>query len=54
MRLSEANLAEAQQIAQIGSWEIDLKTGKILCSDQLFKIFDIEKEYFDGNLQSML
>lgn len=54
LRLSEANLAEAQQIAQIGSWEIDLRTGKILCSDQMFKIFDIEKEYFDGNLQSLL
>ena len=53
LRQSEANLAEAQQIAQIGSWEIDLNTGKMKCSDQMFKLFEIDKDHFDGNLQSL-
>ncbi|MBB6051012.1 sensor domain-containing diguanylate cyclase [Armatimonas rosea] len=40
----EANrrLAEAQCVAQIGSWEFELATGKITWSDQTFRLFGFD------------
>jgi PAS domain S-box-containing protein len=38
LRRSEANLAEAQRIAHFGSWAWDLTTGKLHCSDEMFRI----------------
>lgn len=45
---SEANLEEAQRIAKIGSWKLDLTTGELQWSDQIFEMFDIKQEAFDG------
>jgi PAS domain S-box-containing protein len=42
LRKSEANLAEAQRIAQVGSWEWDMGTGKVSWSDELFRIFGVD------------
>ncbi|MEA3075200.1 MAG: hypothetical protein QOF60_108, partial [Actinomycetota bacterium] len=35
-------LAEAQRVAQLGSWENDLRTGRVTWSDQLFRLFGYE------------
>jgi len=35
---SEAALAEAQRIARLGSWEFDVATGKVVGSEQLYRI----------------
>ncbi len=42
LRRSERNLAEAQRIAAIGSWEWDLTTGTALRSEQLHRIYGVE------------
>jgi len=42
--LSEKLLNESQKMAGIGSWEFDLKTNDLYWSDELYKIFEIEKE----------
>jgi len=42
LRDSEAALAEAQQIAHVGSAIVDVKTGEINASDEYFRIFDLE------------
>jgi PAS domain S-box-containing protein len=42
LRQSEARLAEAQQIARIGSWDFDLRTEKITWSEELFAIFGLD------------
>ncbi len=42
IRESEKQLKEAQSIAKLGSWEIDLKQGTISWSDELFRIYEIE------------
>jgi two-component system, sensor histidine kinase and response regulator len=42
LKRSEARLAEAQQIAQVGSWEVDLVTGKSIWSDELFRLLGFE------------
>ena len=39
---SQASLARAQRIAHIGSWEYNILTGKILWSEELFRIFGYE------------
>jgi PAS domain S-box-containing protein len=41
-RLSQLRLNEAQDLAQMGSWERDLKSGKIYPSDGLYRIFGYE------------
>ncbi|HEV7921074.1 MAG TPA: PAS domain S-box protein [Thermoanaerobaculia bacterium] len=43
LRLREAQLAEAQEIANLGSWELDLRTGARMWSDQIFRMHGIEK-----------
>jgi diguanylate cyclase (GGDEF)-like protein/PAS domain S-box-containing protein len=35
----ESSLAEAQSIAKLGSWEMDLITGTLRCSRELYKLF---------------
>ncbi|HEY9614812.1 response regulator [Allocoleopsis sp.] len=42
LRRSEANLAEAQRIAHVGSWEFDVITHKITWSEELFRIFGLD------------
>lgn len=39
LRQSEARLAEAQQVAQLGSWEYDLVTSHITWSAELYRIY---------------
>jgi diguanylate cyclase (GGDEF)-like protein/PAS domain S-box-containing protein len=38
MLSSESKLAEAQRISHLGSWEWNLKTNGILCSEEMFRI----------------
>jgi PAS domain S-box-containing protein len=39
LRHSEAALRRAQQVAHIGSWEVDVQTGRITWSEESFHIF---------------
>jgi PAS domain S-box-containing protein len=41
LRQSGARLEEAQRIAHIGSWEVDLATGRATWSDELYRIMGI-------------
>ncbi len=41
VQLSERRLAEAQQIAHIGSWEYHRKTGLLLWSDETYRLFEM-------------
>lgn len=43
---SEKNLKEAQSIAQMGRWELNPKTNKLIWSDSIYELFDIEKTEF--------
>ena len=43
---SEAMLAEAQRIANVGSWEWDLQSSEVIWSDQMFRIFGEERGSF--------
>ncbi len=43
LRQSESRLAEAQRIAQVGSWDLDLRTGAVTWSDELYRIFGLQR-----------
>lgn len=39
---SERQLAQAQRIAQLGSWEWDVETGRLTWSDEMYRIYGLE------------
>ncbi len=47
---SEGDLKTAQSIAHIGSWKWGVETGEVEWSDEMFRIFGIDKETHAGNL----
>lgn len=54
LRKSESNLAEAQRIAHIGSWELDIVTNTLKWSKEMYTVFDISPETFDGRPESLI
>jgi PAS domain S-box-containing protein len=44
LRNSEASLAEAQRIAHLGNWALDLANNKLSCSNEFCRIFEIDKD----------
>jgi PAS domain S-box-containing protein len=54
MQDSEARLIEAQRIARIGNWELNLATNKLTWSDEIFRIFEIEKERLGASYEGFL
>jgi PAS domain S-box-containing protein len=42
LRHSEVQLAQAQRLAHVGSWDWDLLTNKVTWSDELYRIFGLE------------
>jgi PAS domain S-box-containing protein len=42
LKKSEANLAAAQRVAHVGSWEYDILTGNITWSEEKFRIFGLD------------
>lgn len=47
VRGSEAVLAQAQQIAHVGSWELDIKTNKLYWSNELYRICGVDPKRFE-------
>ena len=54
LRESEIRLREAQRIAGIGNWELDLVSGELHWSDEIFRIFEIDKEEFGASYGAFL
>lgn len=44
LRVSEARLAEAQRIARVGNWELDLRSRAFLGSAEAFRLFEFGDE----------
>jgi diguanylate cyclase (GGDEF)-like protein/PAS domain S-box-containing protein len=54
LKKREHQLAEAQRIAHLGSWEWDIAENVVNWSDELYRIFDIDKDKFVGSLEKYL
>ena len=44
LRRSEANLLEAQRISQTGSWKLDVSSGTVTVSPQVFRIYGVKPD----------
>ncbi|MGB3788610.1 MAG: EAL domain-containing protein [Phormidesmis sp.] len=51
---SQAALAQAQQIAQIGNWELEVDTQSMACSENLFRLFGYDPFAYEFSLTRML
>ena len=47
LRRSERQLAEAHEMARIGSWEWDIVTGEVAWSEEMFRIHGVEPDAFE-------
>jgi signal transduction histidine kinase/CheY-like chemotaxis protein len=54
LRHSQSSLAEAQRIAKLGSWELNLTTNELIWSDEIYRIFETHKGGFEVNYAAFL
>ncbi len=54
IRESEKKLREAQRISKVGSWDWNIARNKIHWSEEMYNIFNISKEEFDGSLEKSI
>jgi PAS domain S-box-containing protein len=54
LRQSEADFAAAQRVARLGTWRFDIGANTVRWSEELYRIFDIEKTAFGGTYESFL
>jgi len=54
VRSSMEKLNEAQRIAQVGNWELDLIGGQLFWSDEIFNLFEIDKARFGASYEAFL
>jgi len=49
---SQKRLEQAQRIALIGNWEINLATGEVLWSDEVFRLFEVNPSEFAASAEA--
>ncbi|MDO8349659.1 MAG: DUF4118 domain-containing protein [Gallionella sp.] len=54
LKRSAALLNASQQLAKIGSWELNLKNGTLFWSDEIFRIFEIDPVKFGASYAAFL
>ncbi|MEA2268839.1 MAG: two-component system, cell cycle sensor histidine kinase and response regulator CckA [Solirubrobacteraceae bacterium] len=54
LEMNEAKLAEAQQIARLGSWEWEIGTDRVTWSEELYRIYGVRADRFSGSYGSNL
>jgi PAS domain S-box-containing protein/putative nucleotidyltransferase with HDIG domain len=54
LRHSEASLAEAQHIAHLGSWGLDLVSRKLAWSDEIYRMFELDPTQFGASYEAFL
>ena len=51
---SQSSLVHAQQMAHLGSWAIDREKNSVTWSDEVYRMFGLERSAFDGRQDSLL
>lgn len=54
LRKSRSNLAEAQRLAHLGSWEWDIETNELFWSDEIYRIFGLTPQQFGATYDAFL
>ncbi|MEC4889045.1 MAG: PAS domain-containing protein [Nitrospira sp.] len=51
---ADARLQEAQAMAKLGNWELDLVSNRLFWSDEIFQIFEIDQTKFAASYEGFL
>ncbi len=54
LRESQRRLVEAQRLAHLGNWELDLIENQLTWSDEIFEIFEIDQQKFGASYEAFL
>jgi diguanylate cyclase (GGDEF)-like protein/PAS domain S-box-containing protein len=54
LRASEVRLKEAQRLARLGGWELDLLKNDLKWSDEIYRIFELEPTQFGASYEAFL
>lgn len=54
LQFEQDRLREAQKIGNFGSWELDLVSGKLVWSDEIFRLFEIDPKKFAASYDAFL
>ncbi|MBI5006620.1 MAG: PAS domain S-box protein [Nitrosomonadales bacterium] len=54
LRHSMAGLNEAERIAQLGNWELDLQSNELSWSDEIYRIFELDRRHFGASYEAFL
>lgn len=54
LQQSTARLQEAQRIAHVGNWELDLERDTLHWSEEIFRIFEIDPQQFGASYEAFL
>jgi two-component system CheB/CheR fusion protein len=54
LRASEQRLSKAQEIAHLGSWELDVVNNRLSWSDEVYRIFGLEPQAFAATYEAFL
>ncbi|MDA8128714.1 MAG: EAL domain-containing protein [Betaproteobacteria bacterium] len=54
LRESAQRLNEAQRIAQIGSWDFDVASGRLTWSDETYRLFEVDRADFGTSYEAFM
>ncbi len=54
LRESETRLERSQEIAHLGSWELDLVHNRLIWSDEIYRIFGLQPQEFGATYEAFL
>jgi PAS domain S-box-containing protein len=54
LRVITEQLSEAQRLAHIGSWELNLMTNRLTWSDEIYRIFEVDPAKFGASYEAFL
>jgi PAS domain S-box-containing protein len=54
LRETQRKLIEAQRIGRVGNWEVDLGTGRLWWSDEVYELFGLSREEFIPTLNDFV
>lgn len=52
--LNAKMLNDAQHFAHMGSWSLDLKENRLVWSEEVYRIFEVDSEYSEANYETFL
>jgi PAS domain S-box-containing protein len=54
LQRSEESLREAQRLAHLGNWDLDLVTNVLTWSDEIYRIFEVDRATFGASYEAFL